>query len=326
MDEILIKVKAGKGGNGCVSFRRERFVPRGGPDGGDGGNGGSVVLVADRNYNTLYHLAGVALFEAEKGKDGSSKKRTGKSGEDCVVRVPVGTMVKNPKTGELLFDLKRDSEEAVVAQGGKGGRGNRRFATPERQAPRIAEDGTPGEEMELFLDLKLIADVGIIGMPNAGKSTLLARMSAARPKIAAYPFTTLSPNLGIVDLGDFRTIVMADIPGLIEGAHEGAGLGTEFLKHIERTRVLLHLIDAEPAGGTDPFETFEKINAELGSYSETLMHKKMIVVVNKMDLTNANTNAAAFEQKLGRGVLRISAATGFGIERLVQELKERTRQ
>ncbi len=321
-DEAVIKVRAGRGGRGIVSFRREKFVPRGGPDGGDGGRGGSVILVADPGKSSLYDLAHTPVLQAENGKPGGGGNRTGRSGEDLVIPVPVGTLVYALPRGNLLKDLDRPGARVVVARGGKGGRGNARFATAERRAPRFAEEGSPGEERELKLELKLIADVGLVGLPNAGKSTLLSRLSAARPKVADYPFTTLAPVLGIVELDPSRVLVVADLPGLIEGAHQGHGLGDRFLRHVERTRLLLHLVDCSSTA-PDPVESFRVIRRELESYSPVLASKEWIGAATKMDDPAGEEKARALEEALGRPFLRISSVTGRGLKELLRALAER---
>ena len=282
IDQVKIRVKAGDGGHGCVSFRREKFVPKGGPDGGDGGDGGDVILVADPQIHTLYDFYYKAEFKAENGKPGMGKKMKGKDGEDLILKVPVGTIVKDAETGEIIADLVKPGQRVILAKGGKGGKGNARFTTPTRQAPRIATPGTPGEEKTLILELKLIADVGLVGLPNAGKSTFLSRVSAAKPKIADYPFTTLHPNLGVVKLFDEKTFIIADIPGLIEGAHKGIGLGHDFLKHIERTRVLLYLLDASK--GEEVLKDFEILKKELELFNPELLKKDYLIALNKIDL------------------------------------------
>jgi len=320
-DEATIHVRAGKGGNGCVSFRREKYVPFGGPNGGNGGAGGDVYLVANRHLNTLIQFQRKQHFRAESGGHGRGKDMQGKRGEDLFIPVPPGTVVYDAKTGELLADLVQDGQKVLVAQGGRGGRGNAAFASPTNQAPRIAEKGEPGETRSLKLEMRLIADVGIIGAPNAGKSTLLAAVSAARPKIADYPFTTLSPNLGVATV-DHRSLVLADIPGLIEGAHAGAGLGIKFLRHIERTRVLIHLLDGASA---DPLRDLEDINTELALFSPELAAKPQVVVLNKMDLPQAQeiwpiVEAAMREQHLP--VFAISAVTGQGTRELLYAVLE----
>lgn len=324
-DEAKIYVRGGDGGNGCVSFRREKFVPFGGPNGGNGGKGGDVYLVASAHLNTLIQFQHKVHFKAERGEHGRGKDQFGKSGADLFVEVPVGTVVFDAETGELLADLTEDGQKALVARGGRGGRGNASFATPTNQAPRIAEKGEPGEERWLRLELRLIADVGIVGAPNAGKSTLLAAVSAARPKIADYPFTTLIPNLGVVEV-DGATFVMADIPGLIEGAHHGAGLGDKFLRHIRRTRVLVHLLDG---AAPDPLADFAAINRELELFSPDLAQKPQIVVLNKMDLPEARDKwprVATVLKRQGREALAISAATGEGVQTLLRQVAAMLRE
>ncbi len=320
VDEAEIYVKGGNGGHGCVSFRREKFIPRGGPDGGDGGNGGSVYLEATPHIDTLMDFAGHHHWKAENGKPGRGKNMTGKSGEDKIVHVPLGTLVYDKDTGLLLKDLTEPGQRVCVAAGGRGGRGNKHFASSTQQAPRYAEPGKPGQERTLKLELKLIADVGLVGLPNAGKSTLVSRVSAARPKIANYPFTTLNPILGIVELSRHRRFVIADLPGIIEGAHEGAGLGDEFLKHIERTRVLLHLIDIVPFDGPEPIKAYEIIRNELEKYSDVLADKDEIIVANKMDLTDAQEKLDEFRKEIDKPVYAISAVTGQGLADLMDIL------
>ena len=318
VDEAEIYVKGGDGGAGCVSFRREKFIPRGGPDGGDGGDGGSVYLQASTDVDTLMDFAGHHHWRAENGRPGRGKNMTGRSGEDKIVRVPLGTLVYDKDTGLLLKDLTEDGQRVCVAAGGRGGRGNKHFASSTQQTPRYAEPGQPGQERTLKLELKLIADVGLVGLPNAGKSTLVARVSSARPKIADYPFTTLNPVLGIVELSRHRRFVIADLPGIIEGASKGAGLGDEFLKHIERTRVLLHLIDIMPMEGPEPAEAYEIIRNELTEYSDVLANKPEIIVANKMDLTGAEGRLEEFREKIGKQVHPISAVTGRGVAELME--------
>ncbi|MFW5857086.1 MAG: GTPase ObgE [Planctomycetota bacterium] len=325
VDEVQITVQAGKGGDGCVSFRREKFVPRGGPDGGNGGDGGSVVLRADRNRNTLLDLRHIRDYRARNGQPGMGRNRTGASADDRIVRVPQGTLVRDAETGELLADLTDDGEDAVVARGGRGGRGNKSFATATHQTPREYTPGEPGEARTLDLELKLIADVGLVGLPNAGKSTILARLSAATPKIADYPFTTLVPQLGIVSGPGPETLVLADIPGLIEGAKDGAGLGHEFLRHIERTRVLAHVVDLAPLDGTDPVEQYRIIRDELAGFSAELATRPTVVIGNKTDLPDAAAHADRLEKALGAPILRVSAATGNGLDTLTHELFRRIR-
>jgi GTP-binding protein len=322
VDEATIHVKAGDGGNGCVSFRREKYVPKGGPDGGDGGDGGSVIFIADPNKNTLLDFAGKHHWKAPRGEPGMGKKMYGKSGEDLRILVPCGTIIHDLDKQVILADLDAPGRSAVVAKGGKGGRGNFHFRSPTNQAPRYAEPGTEGEERNLRLELKLIADVGIVGMPNAGKSTLLSSVSAARPKIADYPFTTLDPQLGIAELPGDRRLVLADIPGLIEGAHAGAGLGHDFLKHIERTRVLVHLLDLYPPDGSDPARNYRTIREELEAFSPLLAGKPEVVAANKTDLFPDDDSAL---QRLVAKlrpipVIAISAATRRNVVELLERI------
>jgi GTP-binding protein len=318
-DEAKIYVKAGDGGNGCVSFRREKYIPFGGPNGGNGGKGGDVYLVADPHLNTLINFKKRSHFKAQRGGHGRGKDQTGKQGENLTIAVPPGTVAYDADTGQPLADLTQPGQRALVARGGRGGRGNAAFATPTNQAPRLAEKGEPGQESWLRLELKLIADVGIVGVPNAGKSTLLAAVSAARPKIAEYPFTTLEPNLGVVTVGD-RDFVLADIPGLIEGAHTGAGLGHQFLRHVERTRLLIHLLDGASA---DPLGDFEKINEELALFDLQLARKPQVVVLNKMDLPQTQKiwpRVRREIEKLELDAMSISAVTGQGVPALLQRV------
>jgi GTP-binding protein len=320
-DEAKIYVKGGDGGNGIVAFRREKYVPLGGPAGGDGGKGGGVYLVVDPHLNTLVTFRHRVHFKAQRGEHGRGKNQTGKSGADVRVPVPPGTIVRDADTGEFLGDLTRDGQELLVARGGRGGRGNAAFASPVNQTPRIAERGDPGQERWLALELKLIADVGIIGLPNAGKSTLLSVVSAARPKIAAYPFTTLVPNLGVVEIDPRTTFVVADLPGLVEGAHEGVGLGHQFLRHAERTRLLVHLLDG---ASQDPLADYETINAELDLYSERLATRPQIVVLNKMDLPDAQALwplvREALEEEGVQEVMAVSAVTHQGVDALMRRV------
>jgi len=325
IDEVKILVKAGNGGNGCLAFRREKFVPRGGPSGGDGGRGGDVTLVASQHYNTLLHFRFNPEHKAERGRHGEGSNRTGREGTSVDVPTPVGTVVYDAKTGELLHDFTKAGDRFVVARGGGGGRGNARFATSTHQAPTEHEAGKFGEERQLRLELKLLADVGLAGFPNAGKSTLISRISAARPKIADYPFTTLEPNLGVVSTGDGRTFVVADIPGLIEGAHLGHGLGVQFLRHIERTRLLVHLVDVSEASGRDPVQDFEIVMTELASFSPALMEKPMIVVATKLDAAQDPERIASLEHlaaERGLPFYKISSVTGEGIEALKHAIAE----
>ena len=319
-DEAKIYVKAGDGGDGCVSFRREKYVPLGGPSGGDGGKGGDVYLVANPHLNTLIGFKRRVHFKAKRGAHGRGKGQKGRQGDDVYVEVPPGTVVRDAETEEFIADLMEEGQRALVARGGRGGRGNAAFATSTNQAPRIAERGAPGQERWLYLELKLIADVGVVGVPNAGKSTLLSVVSAARPKIAAYPFTTLEPNLGVVALGDYTSFVMADIPGLIEGAHTGAGLGHEFLRHIERTRMIIHLLDGASA---DPLGDYESINEELALFDPELARKPQLVVLNKMDLPQAQALWPSVEQAMkvrGQMAMSISAVTGEGVKEMLRSV------
>jgi GTP-binding protein len=323
IDEAKIYVKAGDGGRGCVSFRREKFVPKGGPDGGDGGKGGDVVLRADSHLGTLLDFRYKRRYSAERGEHGRGSDQKGRDGSDSVIRVPLGTVVRAADSGALVGDLVTHEQRVIVARGGRGGRGNTRFKSPTNQAPRHAEPGEPGETRWLVMELKLLADVGLMGLPNAGKSTLLARVSAARPKIAPYPFTTLVPQLGIVRLRDEQSCVVADIPGLIEGAHEGKGLGHQFLRHIERTRLLLHLVDLAAPGDDDPLMSFAAVNRELLAYEPCLAEKPQLVVATKLDIPAAKQVWERFQPAiaaLGFRVLAVSAVTGEGIGTLLDEI------
>ncbi|HVP44248.1 MAG TPA: GTPase ObgE [Terriglobales bacterium] len=334
IDEAKIRVKAGDGGNGCVAFRREKFVPRGGPSGGDGGRGGDVVMESSEQHNTLVHFRFNPEYRAERGRHGEGSNRTGREGESIVLKVPVGTILYDDVTGERVHDFRGPDERVVIARGGRGGRGNQNFATPTHQAPRECEPGRPGEERAYRLELKLLADVGLVGYPNVGKSTLISRISAARPKIADYPFTTLEPNLGVVVIGKADdpkgfSFVLADIPGLIEGAHHGAGLGTQFLRHIERTRLLVHLVDVSDASGRpDPIQDFEVILNELKSFGAGLENKPMLVAASKLDIANKQ-KLAKLERFCTRKRLKlyeISAVTGKGIEDLRHAMGERVKR
>jgi GTP-binding protein len=327
IDEVLITVKAGDGGNGILAFRREKFVPRGGPSGGDGGHGGSVIFVGSEHYNTLLHFRFNPEHTAERGRHGEGSNRTGRDGADLEVPVPVGTIVYNAATGEKIFDFTAAGQRCIVAKGGRGGRGNARFATSTHQAPTEHEDGKPGELLKLRLELKLLADAGLVGFPNAGKSTLISRLSAAKPKIADYPFTTLEPNLGVVQAGD-RSFVLADIPGLIEGAHEGHGLGLHFLRHVERTRLLVHLVDVSDFTGRDPAHDFDVILEELRAFTEELAAKPMIVVASKIDACQNPARIHAVSEKAaahGLPFFAISSATGEGIEALRFAMADKVR-
>jgi GTPase len=329
IDEAIIRVKAGGGGNGCMAFRREKFVPRGGPSGGDGGRGGDVIMESSERHNTLVHFRFNPEYNAERGRHGEGSNCTGRDGENVVLKVPVGTIVYDQATGERVHDFSQADERVVIAQGGRGGRGNQHFATSTHQAPREHEPGKPGEERVLRLELKLLADVGLVGYPNVGKSTLISRISAARPKIADYPFTTLQPNLGVVTVGEApheNSYVVADIPGLIEGAHAGTGLGTQFLRHIERTRLLAHLIDVSDASGRpDPIKDFQVIMTELQRFGADLERKPMILVASKIDVANPDKLARLRKhaRKLKLELFEISAVTGLGIPQLKYALSER---
>ena len=325
VDEAQIHVKAGDGGNGCVSFRREKFVPRGGPDGGDGGHGGHVYFEARADKDTLLDFAGKHHWRAENGKHGLGKNMYGADGKDLVIPVPPGTLIYDTDLDLLLKDLNEAGMKVLLCRGGKGGRGNRAFATSTNQAPREFETGKPGQERNLRLELKLIADVGLVGMPNAGKSTLLSRSSAARPKIASYPFTTLEPVLGIVELSGFRRFLMADIPGLIEGASKGAGLGHDFLRHIERTTIIVHILDIMPTDDSDPIANYHAIRKELAQHSEALAEKQEVLVANKIDLDPDGTRIEDLRQRLSPDIVPISAATGQGIKELTELLWRKVR-
>ncbi len=320
VDTAEINIKAGNGGNGLVSFRREKYVPAGGPDGGDGGNGGSIIFKADKNLTTLMDFRYRKSYKAGNGGDGRARNCTGRKGEDMVVLVPTGTVIRDSDTGKVIKDMSVPGEEFVAARGGSGGWGNIHFATPTRQAPKFAKNGTPGQERDVTLELKLIADVGLAGFPNVGKSTLLSVVSDARPKIANYHFTTLEPNLGVVDAGEGKSFVLADIPGLIEGAHEGVGLGHEFLRHIERTRVIIHVVDVSGIEGRDPIDDFEKINSELALYSPELAERPQIVAANKTDIITDPSLLESFRRYItdrGLKLFEISAASRRGVRELI---------
>jgi len=320
IDRAKIRVQGGHGGNGVMAFRREKFVPRGGPSGGDGGKGGDVWLEAGESLNTLLHLRYNPLHIAPRGRHGEGSNCTGHEGADVTVRVPVGTQIFDAVTGGLLHDFVAHGQRWLVARGGRGGFGNAHFATSTNRAPRYHQDGSPGEEFELQLELKLLADIGLVGFPNAGKSTLISTISAAKPKIADYPFTTLEPHLGVVDLGDFRTFVVADIPGLIEGAHQGAGLGDRFLRHIERTKLLLHLVDVSSASGRDPVSDYETINRELAAYDARLAGAPQIVVATKIDALDEPERLQSLRSRVeqdGRSFFAISAVTQAGVREMV---------
>jgi GTP-binding protein len=326
IDRVKIRVQGGHGGNGVTAFRREKFVPRGGPSGGDGGRGGDVWLVADSSLNTLLHLRYNPEHIANRGMHGEGSNRSGREGADEIVRVPVGTQVFEVSSGELLRDLAEDGARWLVARGGRGGFGNARFATSTNRAPRYHQEGSEGEKYELQLELKLLADVGLVGFPNAGKSTLISTISAAKPKIADYPFTTLEPHLGVVDLGDFRSFVVADIPGLIEGAHQGSGLGDRFLRHIERTKLLLHLVDVSSASGRDPVHDYETVDRELAAYNPDLATRPQIVVATKIDVLDDPERLAALKQRAeadGKCFYAISSVTNKGVRDLVNAVAAR---
>ena len=325
VDEATIRVQAGNGGHGCLSFRREKYVERGGPDGGDGGHGGSVYLVAEPSLNTLADFRVARKFRAESGQGGAGRNKTGRSGDDLDVLIPCGTVVHDVDTGELICDLTEPGQRQMVAEGGRGGLGNTRFKSSVNRAPRKITNGTQGEGRHLSLELKVLADVGLLGMPNAGKSTLITAMSQAKPRIADYPFTTLHPNLGVVRVGQLQSFVMADIPGLIEGASEGAGLGIQFLRHLQRTELLLHLVDIAPIDGSDPATVVKAISNELGKFSDDLADKPRWLVINKIDLLNAEDLEVAREKLLSDldwkgSVFEVSAATGKGTEALAQSV------
>ncbi len=324
VDEAIITVKSGDGGRGCTSFRRERYIEKGGPDGGDGGNGGHIILKIDQSKRTLYDYRRQKLLKAKNGAPGLGRQKHGKNGSDCTIILPPGTIVSNIDTNEIIADLTKIEDEFILASGGKGGRGNKRFATSTNRAPRHSQPGIPGIELKLKLELKLLADVGLVGLPNAGKSTLISSISAARPKIADYPFTTLTPTLGMVEPPFGEPFAVADIPGLIEGAHQGIGLGINFLKHIERTGILVHLIDSFLIDPDSPLDSFNLINKELSKYSETLAKKTQIVVLNKIDLSDTSEKIKAFKNSLKDfQILTLSAVTGKGTKELVKVLSSK---
>ena len=321
IDEVIITVQSGNGGRGCVSFRREKYVPRGGPDGGDGGKGGDVILKSTARLRTLYPFQFKRQFKAQNGAHGQGQQKSGRNGSDLTIEIPPGTVVKDADTDEILKDFTADGQSYSVARGGKGGLGNARFKTSTNRTPRYAQPGETGQNRELKLELKLLADVGIIGLPNVGKSTLLSNISSATPKIGAYPFTTLTPTLGVVETGRAEPFIIADIPGLIEGAHQGAGLGIRFLKHIERTRILIHLLDAQTIDPQRPLTDYETVNRELKFFNPRLTQKSQIVVLNKMDLPATDTAAAAFVDALDdQPVILISAIKKKGLEKLISRI------
>jgi GTP-binding protein len=325
IDRAKITVRAGQGGGGVTAFRREKFIPKGGPSGGDGGRGGDVWLEADYGLNTLLHLRYNPEHKAERGRHGEGSNRHGKDGEDVTIKVPVGTQVFDTETGELLFDFTEAGQRLKAAKGGRGGFGNAHFTTSTNRAPRYHQDGGEGEERELQLELKLIADVGLVGFPNAGKSTLISVISAAKPKIADYPFTTLEPNLGVVDVGEFKTFVVADIPGLIEGAHEGAGLGDRFLRHVERTKLILHLVDVSSLSGRDPVEDYEIINRELKNYNKDLAERPQIVVATKLDILEEPERLDRLRERArkdGKLFFEISSAANMNVREMVMKVAQ----
>jgi len=328
VDQVKVYVKGGDGGNGIVAFRREKYVPNGGPAGGDGGKGGSVVFKVDEGLRTLMDFHFQRHFKAKRGENGSSKNQHGKNAEDLIIRVPPGTIVYDQDTEGLIADLTEQDQEAVIAQGGRGGRGNTRFSTAANPAPYHAENGEPGIERNIRIELKLLADVGLVGFPNVGKSTLLSVVSAARPKVADYQFTTLSPNLGVVAVDDAKSFVIADLPGLIEGAHLGAGLGHQFLQHIERTRVIVHVIDMSGSEGRDPFDDYLKINDELKQYKYRLMERPQVIVANKMDVSGAEENLERFKEQLEKDVsiFSISAVAKWGVQPLMNHVSDLVEQ
>ncbi|MGM0471753.1 MAG: GTPase ObgE [Bacillota bacterium] len=325
VDEAEIKVEGGRGGNGSTSFRREKFEPQGGPDGGDGGAGGDVVLTVDEGLNTLLEFRERDRYQAEDGGHGQSKNQHGKSGSDLIVPVPPGTVVYQAGSDEVIADLTDEDDRVVIAEGGRGGKGNSRFKSSTRRAPKFSENGEPGEKKKIRLELKLLADVGLVGFPNVGKSTLISNVSAAQPKIGNYHFTTLEPNLGVVKTGDYSSFVMADIPGLIEGAHSGVGLGDDFLRHLERTKVILHVLDTTGREGRDPLEDFEIITEELEKFNPQLCQREQLVAANKMDLPRAQENITEIKSKLeeqGYQVFPISAVTGEGLDELIRAVEQ----
>ncbi len=322
VDEVKLKVIAGSGGDGCTAFRREKWVPMGGPDGGNGGKGSNVIFKVDKGLKTLLDLKYKKEIKGKRGEHGSGKNQFGKNAEDVIIKVPEGTVVSDLDTGAIIADLTEGDCEAIIAYGGRGGRGNRAFATPLNPAPDISEHGEPGEERNIKVELKMLADVGLVGMPSVGKSTILSQVSRANPKIAAYHFTTLSPNLGVVKTKDERVFVMADLPGLIEGASNGEGLGDKFLRHIERTRVICHVIDMSGFEGRDPYEDYVLINKELADFSEKLLNKKQIVIANKMDIEGADANLEEFKKKVNVDVFPISAIDNKGLDVVITKIAD----
>ena len=320
IDQASLRIKAGDGGHGCIAFLREKFRPKGGPCGGDGGKGGDVILVGNDNLNTLLDVSLSKHYKAKNGQHGKGKNMHGKNGDDIIISVPLGTIIKDSKTKQIILDVTKSNERYVVLKGGNGGFGNARYKTKVQTAPRIANDGQVGEELEVDLELKVLADVGLVGFPNAGKSTFISKVSNAKPKIADYPFTTLTPNLGIVRYGHFKSFVIADIPGLIEDASKGKGLGSQFLKHIERTRMILHLVDGSPTADTPPDEAYRVIRKELSGYSKVLAEKPELVAANKADVSRSKKGVKALQEECGSDVLELSAVTGKGIKPLAMKL------
>lgn len=329
IDKAVVYLKSGKGGNGCLSFRREKFVPLGGPDGGNGGDGGSVIFQADKNVTTLLDFKYKPYFKAKRGRHGKGKKQHGKKGEDLIIQVPLGTVVREKEDAPLIHDFVKDKEKVIIISGGKGGKGNACFVSPVRRAPKIVEEGQEGEEKEVFLELKVIADVGLVGYPNAGKSTLISHISNANPKVASYPFTTLAPHLGVIKVSDYNTFVMADIPGLIKGAHNNVGLGHEFLRHIERTTILLFVLDMGNTEGRGPYNDYISLLKELKLYKETLTQKMVIVAANKMDISESCEYLENFYKQASipkEDIIPVSAVTGWGLEKLISRLAKAIEQ
>lgn len=323
VDELKIKLIAGAGGDGCTSFRREKFVPMGGPDGGNGGHGANIIFKVDRNLKTLLDLSYQKIIKADKGENGKGANKYGKNAEDVIIKVPAGTTIYDCNTNEVIVDLTKDGEECIIARGGRGGKGNKSFATHDVPAPKFSEKGEPGEELEVRIELKMLADVGLVGMPSVGKSTLLSVISASKPKIAAYHFTTLSPNLGVVKLQDGKSFVIADLPGLIEGAHEGVGLGTEFLRHAMRTKIIAHIVDMGASEGRNPIEDYKIIRNEIDKYSDILKNKKEVVIASKMDLENAQSNLLEFKKAYPKlEVYPISCFENSGIDEMIKKIAD----
>lgn len=322
VDEVVLKVIAGSGGDGCTAFRREKFVPNGGPDGGNGGRGSNIIFVVDKGLRTLLDLKYQKEIKGKRGEHGSGKNQYGKNAEDIIIKVPEGTVVTDIETGMVIADLLNENDTAVIAYGGRGGRGNKAFATPTNPAPDISEHGEPGETRTIKVELKMIADVGLVGLPSVGKSTILSQVSRANPKIAAYHFTTLSPNLGVVKTKDERTFVLADLPGLIEGASKGEGLGDKFLRHIERTRIICHVIDMAGSEGRNPYDDYVLINKELGEFSNKLLNKKQVILANKMDIEGAKENLEEFKKKVDCDIFEVSAMLNFGLDIVIEHLAD----